>query len=193
MTLFTEHNYSRIMALIDYRNIFKSMRFMGDSARLDLFRLTQILVGSRDPIGTHVFDAKKMYTSKGAEIVAIHNKLHERGFRVEARESMVYHDGKREQKEVDVSMVCEMMVHAPMNRFNVVIMISGDRNFVPAIQKVQSAGKRAEVAAFNDVYNEGCKCAADVYYPLDDIPFMSLSSPTLKQGVDYRLWRRKTS
>ena len=48
-----------------------------------------------------------------------------------------------------------------------------------------------EVAAFSDVYNEECKRAADVYYILDDIPFMSLSSPALEQGVDYR-WTSRT-
>ena len=186
MTLFTEHSYSRVMVFIDYRNIFESMRFMGDYARLDLFRLTQILVGSRDLVGAYVFDAKKMYASKDDETVAMHNKLREQGFRVIARESMVYHDGKVEQKEVDVSLACEMLEHALMNHFDVAIVVSGDRDFVPAIQKVQSAGKRVEVAAFNDVYNEECKRAADVYYLLDDIPFMSLSSPTLEQGVDYR-------
>lgn len=41
-----------------------------------------------------------------------------------------------------------------------------------------------EVAAFGDVYNEECKRAADMYYLLDDIPFMAMSSLTAE--VDYR-------
>ena len=188
MTLFAEHSYSRVMVFIDYRNIYESMRFMEEHSRLDLYRLTQILVGSRDLIGAYVFDARKMFTNKDDETIATHNKLREQGFRVVARESMVYRDGKVEQKEVDVSLACEMLEHALLNHFDVAIVISGDRDFVPAIQKVQSAGKRVEVAAFNDVYNEECKRAADVYYLLDDIPFMSMSSPTDPLGVDHR-WR----
>ncbi len=105
---------------------------------------------------------------------------------------MVYHDEKMEQKEVNVSLACEMLEHALMNHFDVAIVISNDRDFVPAIQKVQSARKRVKVAAFNNVYNEECKRAANVYYLLDDIPFISLSSPTLKQGMDYRWRRRRT-
>lgn len=191
MTLFTEHSYSRVMVFIDYRNVYESTRFMEDHCQLDLYRLTQILVGSRDLVGAYVFDARKMFTNKDDETISMHNKLREQGFRVVARESMVFRDGKVEQKEVDVSLACEMLEHALMNHFDVAIVLSGDRDFVPVIQKVQSAGKRVEVAAFSDVYNEECKRAADVYYILDDIPFMSLSSPALEQGVDYR-WISRT-
>ncbi len=42
-----------------------------------------------------------------------------------------------------------------------------------------------KVGAFNNIYNEEYKCAANVYCLLDDILFISLSSPTLKQEVDY--------
>lgn len=185
MTLFAEHSYNRVMVFVDYRNVYDSMRFMEDHCRLDLYRLTQILVGSRDLIGAYVFDARKMYINKDDETVMMHNSLREQGFRVIARESMVQRDGKVEQKEVDVSLACEMLEHALLNHFDVAIVISGDRDFVPAMQKVQSAGKRVEVAAFNDVYNEECKRVADVYYLLDDIPFMSMSSPTIEKEVDY--------
>lgn len=191
MTLFAEHTYNRVMVFIDYRNIYESTRFMGERATLDLYRLTQILVGSRELIGAYVFDARKMFTNKDDQTIHMHNMLREQGFRVVARESMVYRDGKAEQKEVDVSLACEMLEHALLNHFDVAVVVSGDRDFVPAMQKVQSAGKRVEVAAFNDVYNEECKRTADVYYLLDDIPFMSMSSPTLEQGVDYR-WTSRT-
>lgn len=183
MTLFTERSYNRVMVFIDYRNVSKSMEFMGAHTSMDLYRLTQILVGNRDLVGAYVFDARRMYANRDDENIIAQNKLRDQGFRVIARESMVYHDGKVEQKEVDVSLACEMLEHALMDHFDVAIVVSGDRDFVPAIQKVQSAGKRVEVAAFDDVYNEECKRAADIYYLLDDIPFLSMSSPTAE--VDY--------
>ena len=147
MTLFTEHSYSRVMVFIDYRNVYESTRFMEDHCQLDLYRLTQILVGSRDLVGAYVFDARKMFTNKDDETISMHNKLREQGFRVVARESMVFRDGKVEQKEVDVSLACEMLEHALMNHFDVAIVLSGDRDFVPVIQKVQSAGKRVEATS----------------------------------------------
>ena len=184
MTLFTERSYNRVMVFIDYRNVYMSMQLMEDHCRMDLYRLTQILVGNRDLIGAYVFDARPMYTDKNDENITVQNKLREQGFRVIARESIVIREGKAVQKEVDVSLACEMLEHALMDHFDVAIVVSGDRDFVPAIQKVQAAGKRVEVVAFGDVYNEECKRAADMYYLLDDIPFMSMSSPTAE--VEYR-------
>ena len=78
---------------------------------------------------------------------------------------------------MDVSLACEMLEHALMNHFDVAIVVSGDRDFVPAIQKVQAAGKRVEVASFSNEMNSECKRAADVYYMLDDLPIMLMKSP----------------
>ena len=182
MTLFTEHSYSRVMVFIDYRNVYESTRFMEDHCQLDLYRLTQILVGSRDLVGAYVFDARKMFTNKDDETISMHNKLREQGFRVVARESMVFRDGKVEQKEVDVSLACEMLEHALMNHFDVAIVLSGDRDFVPVIQKVQSAGKRVEVAAFDDVFNEETRRSSDRFHRLNEVAFMEMSSPFIHPG-----------
>ena len=75
MTLFTEHSYSRVMVFIDYRNVYESTRFMEDHCQLDLYRLTQILVGARDLVGAYVFDARKMFTNKNDETISMHNRL----------------------------------------------------------------------------------------------------------------------
>ena len=185
MTLFTEHSYSRVMVFIDYRNVYESTKFLGDDVRLDLYRLTQILVASRDLVGAYVFDARKRIPDKNDTTLATHDRLREQGFRVIARESLVYRENKVEQKEVDVSLACEMLEHALLNHYDVAIVVSGDRDFVPAIQRVQAAGKRVEVAAFEDVYNDECKRAADVYYILDKLPIMSMSSSEDDEGVGY--------
>ena len=185
MTLFTEHTYSRVMVFIDYRNVYDSVKLLGDDVRLDFYRLTQILVGSRDLIGAYVFDGRKRIPDKNDTTLAMHDRLREQGFRVIARESVVYRDGELVQKEVDVSLACEMLEHALLNHYDVAIVVSGDRDFVPAIQRVQAAGKRVEVASFDSVYNDECKRAADVFYILDKMPIMSMSSPNDDMGVDY--------
>ena len=186
MTLFTENSYSRVMVFIDYRNIYESVKFLGDDVRLDLYRLTQILVGSRDLVGAYVFDARKRIPDKGDTTLATHDRLRDQGFRVIARESIVFRtEGQIEQKEVDVSLACEMLEHALLNHYDVAIVVSGDRDFVPAIQRVQAAGKRVEVAAIESFYNDECKRAADVYYLIDKMPIMSMSSPNDDMGVDY--------
>ena len=63
-------------------------------------------------------------------------------------------------------------------------MVSGDRDFVPAMQKVQAAGKRVEVASFKGSVNKECIKTADVYKQLDDIPFLMMR-PAFDEGGDY--------
>ncbi len=179
MTLFAQHSYSRVMVFIDFRNIYESCRnFTGsDKVEMDLFRLTQILVGPRDLIGAYVFDAYIRGYTLDEETKRIHDNLSDNGFRIMNRDSMVKRDNEYVQKEVDVSLACEMLEHALMNHYDIAIVISGDRDFVPVMQKVQAAGKRVEVAAFENVYSTESKRVADVYYLLNDIPFLSMSSP----------------
>ena len=191
MTLFTEHSYSRVMVFIDYRNVQNAAKHMVD-CRLDLYRLTQVLVGNRDLVGAYIFDA--LYTEGDARnepAMKEHSKLRDNGFRVIVKRDAikVRDDGKEVQKEVDVSMACEMVEHALLNHYDVAIVVSGDMDFVPAMMKVQAAGKRVEVAAFDDFYNDKCKSVADVYYLLDDIPFMSMATEVSEVGYDDRFQR----
>lgn len=181
MTLFADHTYSRVMVFIDYRNVYEGVRFGTEGMSLDIFRLTRILVGDRDLVGAYVFDGvpPKTDTSDNTPELtrAFHNYIREQGFRVMAGETVVMQGGKMVQKEVDVSLACEMLEHALMNHFDVAIVVSGDRDFVPAIQKVQAAGKRVEVASFDNELNLETRRAADVCYYLDDLPIMSMRNP----------------
>ncbi len=174
MTLFAEHPYNRVMVFIDYRNIYEGCRFFEEYLGMDLFRLTQILVGTRDLIGAYIFDGKLPSSGGGDATVRMHNKFREQGFRVIARESLAIRDGKVVQKEVDVSLACEMLEHALLNHFDVAIVISGDRDFVPAIQHVQSAGKIVEVAAFRTSASEELRRTADKYIELESLPILTM-------------------
>ncbi len=185
MTLFAEHSYSRVMVFVDYMNIRECIPHTGKEPTLDLLRLTRILVGGRDLIGAYVFDASKKYSTENDIMIREHDKLRMDGFRVISRESMEKtSDGRLVQKEVDVSLACEMLEHALLNHFDVAIVVSGDRDFVPAMQKVQAAGKRVEVASFKGSVNKECIKTADVYKQLDDIPFLMMR-PAFDEGGDY--------
>ena len=176
MTLFKNNPSSRVMIFIDYRNVHGSIKLIGDDIELDLVRLTHLLTGRRQLMGAYVFDARKRFTSKDDKVWMLHEKFRDQGFRVVARESFEIY--KQEQKEVDVALASEMVVHALKDHYDVAIVVSGDRDFVPAIQHVQSAGKRVEVAAFDNAYNEECKKVADIYHHLDKMPLLAMRSPS---------------
>ncbi len=173
MKLYSENRYSRVMVFIDYRNILDGSRLDEKYINLDFFTLTMMLVGSRELIGAYIFDGCSHSSSPNADN---YDKLRSQGFRVVVRDSVERIEGgyKPVQKEVDVALACELLEHAMMNHYDVAIVVSGDRDFVPAMQKVQAAGKRVEVASFSGTYSPQSKNTADVYYELDGMPIMSM-------------------
>ncbi len=185
MSLFTDRSYSRVMVFIDYRNL---MSKYNDGAMVaDIFRLTQILVGGRDLVGAYIFDGKIPGEGRKPEDQATLDNLRSLGFRLITREAVVWRNDHYEQKEVDVSLAVEMMEHALMNHFDVAIVVSGDRDYIPVVQKVQAAGKRVEVASYEEFLSNDRELpmTADVYHKLKEIPFIAMSSPPLDGGVPY--------
>ena len=176
MTLVSENRSNKVMMFIDLRNVLDSVRLFENSApfKLDLYTLAVQLVGSRELVAAYIFDTRKPFGEEDAS-ARFHYKLRQLGFRVIAREA--FDPIRKEQKEVDVAMACEMVVHALRDHYDVAIVVSGDRDFVPAIQHVQSAGKRVELAAFEKSVSKEIKVVADKFYNLDKMPLLTMVNP----------------
>ena len=176
MALISDNRQNKVMIFIDLRNVSESVKVIEKSNlfRLDYENLAVQLVGARELVAAYVFDTRKPFGED--DITArFHDRLRYLGFRVVARES--YDPVKKEQKEVDVAMACEMVVHALRDNYDIAIVVSGDQDFVPAIQHVQAAGKRVEVAAFGVSIGKALMKAADRFHDLDKIPLLSMSNP----------------
>lgn len=179
MSLIKKNNNSRTMVFIDIRNIiFASRSECNGSYKIDFTEMTNLLVGERNLLGAYVFDG--IGTSKNEDSSEkFHKCLEYDGFRVVTRNSFEDNEGK--QKEVDVAMTCEIVSHAYKDNYDVAIIVSGDRDFVPAIEHIQSLGKVVEVASFDKSGSSHIKRAADIYHSLSELPIMCLDG--LEQPV----------
>jgi uncharacterized LabA/DUF88 family protein len=181
MTIISNNRNDKVMMFIDIRNVMKSVDALEASLfKLDFYALARQLAGPRALVAAYVFDSKMVYGDND-QSRRFHDYLRYLGFRVIARDS--YDSNRKEQKEVDVAMACEMVVHALRDHYDVAIVVSGDRDFVPAIQHVQSAGKRVEVAAFANAISEEMKRSADKYYELEKMPLLSMSNPIKSDNI----------
>ena len=177
MALISDNKDNKVMMFIDLRNILKSVETMETlSFKMDLYTLAINLLGYRELVAAYVFDSK---APEGVDDKAkrLHDRLRYLGFRVLTREFDVE---TYEQKEVDVAMGCEMVVHALRDHYDVAIVVSGDRDFVPAIQHVQAAGKRVEVAAFAHSTGNAMRRAADKFYELEKMPLLFMNNPPVE-------------
>lgn len=78
----------------------------------------------------------------------------------------------------------ELVTGALRDTYDVAIVVSGDRDFVPAVERVRSEGKRVEVAFFGDATTPGAKSAfshylqraADRVHNMDELPVLQVLS-----------------
>lgn len=176
----------RAMVFLDYRNIVSAIDPDISIAVPDLARLVRILVGSRELVGAYVYDGRPHVVAEGDPVDTEHRALREAGFRVVARDCLVQREGRTEQKEVDVALACGMVRHALLDHYDAAILVSGDRDFVPAMQEVQSAGKTVEVASFGTQCSGESRRSADSCRILDSLPFLRMRTSSVTPEEDER-------
>ena len=175
MSMVTADKDDRVMIFVDARNVIGgATEEIPGPYPIDFEEMVTILLGSRRLKGAYVFDGKG--TSRNDETTKkFHNYLRRIGFRVIERDSC--DTGEREQKEVDVAMACEMVLHAVNDNYDTAIIVSGDRDFVPAVEHIQRLGKTVEVASFESCKSSFLKKAADKYTNLSRLPIINVNGP----------------
>ena len=175
MSIISTDRDDRVMIFIDLMNMKKSVTQDSMYSMLDYIALGNYLKGSRKLMGAYIFDSKNIVDSQD-RTKRLHDMLRYNGFRVIARDS--YDTQEKKQKEVDVAMAVQMVVHALKDNYDVAVVVSGDRDFIPAIQEVQSAGKRVEVAAFSKSCADEMIRQTDRFVPLDELPLLMMFNPS---------------
>ncbi len=166
----------RVMVFIDLANI--EMKVQDLRFSVDYCELVKNIVGTRKLIASYVFDSHR---EDGCDTF-IQSKLRRSGFRMRIRDS--YDANREEQKEVDVAMACSIVAHAFRDNFDVAIIVSGDRDYIPAIDMVQDLGKKVEVASFSGCIGSAMMNAGDWFIDLDALPILKMDCiPTDPSGV----------
>ena len=181
MSIISFDEKDRVMMFIDLRNITKSVSADSKYSKVDFVSLARCLKGPRKLVAAYIFDSKGAIEATDNS-KRFHDYLRYKGFRVIARDS--YDPDQNVQKEVDVAMAVQMVVHAFKDNYDVAIVVSGDRDFIPAIQEVQAAGKRVEVAAFKTSKSDEMERQADVFHNLDSEPVLSMMNLTQEVSID---------
>ena len=172
MSIIKKNKNERVMMFIDLRNIENKMQDLASrgifGARIDYEELATELVGERDLVAAYVFDSCCESDSKYKFIIA----LQRLGFRAEIRK---FDKNQTEQKEVDVALATRLVSCAYKDLYDTAIVVSGDRDFVPAIEEVQSLGKKVEAAAFIGSTSYSMENIPDVYTSLDKLIIIDIT------------------
>ncbi len=165
MTFRTINKNDRVMIFLDLANITRGLSENEglENCLIDHADMVNTLVEGRTIVGAMAFDTKSFFKANRETA----KYLSEIGYKIVGGH---YADGM--QKEVDVSIAVEMIMHAVRNHYDVAVLISGDRDFIPAISAVQDMGKKVEVAAFDDTIADAMVYVSDRYTNLSKIPMV---------------------
>jgi uncharacterized LabA/DUF88 family protein len=81
-------------------------------------------------------------------------------------------DRQRKSKGVDIALTTDMLTHAFQNHFDVAILVSGDEDYCPLVNRVKSLGKQVWVWSFSqkeDGLGPELWKASDVFIPLNSL------------------------
>lgn len=156
----------RVMVFIDLRNVMGITKKFDARGKIDFEQMIDFIVKGRRLIAKYMFDGEG---DGGCR--RFHDAMRYKGFRVIVRES--YDIESDSQKEIDASMICEMLSHAYRDNYDTAIVVSGDRDFRPAIEHIQSLGKRVEVAGFSLTMSEILARSGDTYHDLDHVQLLT--------------------
>lgn len=141
----------RGMAFIDFPNITSSCRGFG-VVRLNFSGLAKTLTDGTRPVGIMAY-----VVDRGSR-QGLFRELNRSGLKAEPVSP---------GKSVDGRLIFDLIVGAQRDLYDVGILASGDRDFVPVVQEAKRIGKQIWVAAFSNSIAPSLKACADNYIELD--------------------------
>lgn len=137
----------RVAVFVDFRNVestFKSsLEFPEDSVHVSYDTMVDELVGDRTLVGAFLFDGVlRGYESKDDRL---HSKFKALGFTVKTTPNSRYDNS---QKGVDVNLALTMYSMAVHDAYDTAVLVSNDKDFIPAVRMVRELGKKVEGAGY---------------------------------------------
>jgi len=149
----------RVGVLVDVQNMFYSAYdcFRG---RLNYKRLLDTAVGNRQVVRALAY-AMRDGNNQGS----FFTMLREVGFELRAKEPRVRPDGTR-KGGWDIGIAVEAMTIAP--KVDVIVLVSGDGDFIDLVHALKTRGVRVEVYAFERSAGRELREAADLFVPIGE-------------------------
>jgi len=151
----------RVAVFIDGNNLFHAARF--HNIDIDYNKLLRILLGDGRLLRAFFYTGVDAGAERQQGFLLW---MRRNGFRVVQKELKTFHDGSR-KANLDVEIAVDMLSLA--GRYDTAVLVSGDEDFVYAINAVAYKGCRVEVAGFRSNTAPRLIDVADFFIDLGEI------------------------
>ena len=148
--------------LIDVQNLYHSAKNIYQ-ARVDFGEILKLAVSKRNLVRVFAY----VVSTKTGEEKPFFDALTKLGIETRVKELQEFYGGAK-KADWDVGIAVDAVRIAPS--VDVLVLISGDGDFIPLIEYLKNQGKRVEVIAFGRSASAKSKEEADEFIDLDKAP-----------------------
>jgi len=166
----------RVAVFIDGNNLFHAARF--HNIDIDYNKLLRVLLGDGRLLRAFFYTGVDVGAERQQGFLLW---MRRNGFRVVQKELKTFYDGTR-KANLDVEIAVDMLSLA--GRYDTAVLVSGDEDFVYAVNAVAYKGCRVEVAGFRSNSAPRLIDVADFFIDLGDIADLIRKDVTLPGEYD---------
>lgn len=178
----TKNLHQRVGIFVDVQNIFYSAKWLF-KAKINFKILLEEIVGDRDLVRAIAYIVQKPDIDQGNFIEA----LLRLGYEIKSKELRVRGDGTA-KGDWDMGIAIDTISISP--KLDTVVLVTGDGDFVPLVEKLKASGCRVEVLSFEKSTANELIEAASEYTALDE-SFLDFAEKKKKAKKGLRAARRK--
>jgi len=157
-----KHKEQRICILIDVQNLYHSAKNLYKS-RVNFREVLRSAIAQRKLVRAFGYVVR----TKTGEEKPFFDALTKLGIETRIKDLQEFYGGLK-KADWDVGIVIDAIRTAPS--VDVIILVSGDGDFIPLIEYLKNQGKRAEVIAFGRSASSKLKEVADDFFDLGKNP-----------------------
>lgn len=150
----------RVAVFIDTQNMYHSAKHLY-GARLHFGKLVEQVVAGRDLVRAFAYVAR----SKTGDEKAFLEALQSAGIELRIKDVIEFSSGER-KADWDVGMAVDAIKFS--ERVDVIVLITGDGDFVPLVEYLKSKGIVVEAAAFSESTSRSLKESVDEYFNISE-------------------------
>jgi len=152
----------RVEVLIDVQNLYHSAKNL-HKAKVNFGEILKTAVSGRKLIRAFAYVVR----TKTGEEKPFFEALTKLGIETRVRDLQEFYGGMK-KADWDVGIVVDAIRTSPS--LDVIVLCSGDGDFIPLVEYLKNQGKRVEILAFGKTTSSRLKEAADEFVDLDRRP-----------------------
>jgi uncharacterized LabA/DUF88 family protein len=156
------HKEQRVVILIDIQNLYHSARNLYQ-AKVNFKEVLKKAVAGRKLVRAFAYVVR----TKTGEEKPFFEALTKLGIETRVRDLQEFYGGLK-KADWDVGIVIDAIRTAPS--VDVIVLASGDGDFIPLVEYLKNQGKRVEIFAFGRSTSSKLKEIADSFFDLEEKP-----------------------